>query len=97
MPRIVLTGAAWQAVAHELEGTHTASAPPGLAERIQALLAQAPRGWPDQTFALELDASSAEAVRTIQAARTGEPRDAGQDAAAVTAAMQIIQDHQQRG
>ena len=97
MPRIVLTGAEWRAVAHELEGTHTASAPPGLAERIQALLAQAPPGWPQQPFALELDAGSAETVRTIQAALTGEPRDAGQDAAAVTAAMQIIHEHQQRG
>jgi hypothetical protein len=97
MPRIVLTGAEWQAVAHELEGNHTATAPPGLVERIQVLLAQAPREWPDQTFALELDAGSAEAVRTIQAALAGESRHAGQDAAAVTAAMQIIQDHQQRG
>lgn len=97
MPRMVLTGAEWRAIAHELVGTHTATAPAGLAERIQALLVQAPPGWPQQAFALELDAGSAEAVRTIYAALTGEDGQAGYRAAAVAAAMQIIQDYQQRG
>jgi hypothetical protein len=61
---MVLTGAEWRAIAREFVGTHTATAPAGLAERIQALLAQAPRELPDQAFALKLNAGSAEAVWT---------------------------------
>jgi hypothetical protein len=95
MPRLVLSQAEWQAVVRELAGGHTATAPPGLVERIQALLAQAPPEWPGQVFALELDAGSAEAVRAIQAALTGEDRHAGQRAASVAEALQIIHDHQQ--
>jgi hypothetical protein len=97
MPRIELSLAAWQAVARELSGTHAAVAPPGVVERIRVLLAQAPRGWPEQTFALELDASSAEAVRTAHAALTHDDRDAGQRDASVLEAIQIIHDHQQHG
>jgi hypothetical protein len=97
MPRIVLSLAEWQAVALELAGTHTAVAPPGLCERIQALLAQAPQGWPEQPFALELDESSAEAVRAVQAALTGDDQSGGQRAASLAEAMRIIHDHQQRG
>lgn len=96
MPRIALSLAAWQAVAHELEGNHTATAPPGLVERVRELLAQAPQDWPDQVFALELDAGSAEAVRAVHAALTGENRPAGQEAALVAEAMRIIHDNQQR-
>lgn len=97
MPRVVLSLAAWHAVARELAGTHTATAPPGVVERIQALLAQAPAGWPAQTFALELDASSAKAVHAIHAALAGDDRDAGQRSASVAEAIQIIHEHQQRG
>ncbi len=97
MPRIVLSLAEWQAIAHELSGIHTATAPPGLVERVGALLAQAPQEWPEQTFALELDESSADAVRTVHAALTGEDRLTGQRAASVAEAMKIIRGHQQRG
>jgi hypothetical protein len=97
MPRIVLSLAQWQAVAQELAGNHTAVAPPGLAERIQALLTQAPAGWPEQAFALELDESSAEAVHALQTSLTGDDRGSGQRTASVAEAMQIIHDHQQRG
>jgi hypothetical protein len=62
MPRIELSLAAWQDVARELSGTHTAAAPPGVVERIRALLSQAPPGWPERTFALELEVSSAACV-----------------------------------
>lgn len=96
MSRIELTRAEWQAVAHELGGTQTAPVPPGLVERIQALLAQAPHDWSEEACALELDESSAEAVRAIAAKLTGQVRDAGQRAASVAEAMQIIRDHQQR-
>jgi hypothetical protein len=97
MARIVLSQGEWQAVARELAATHTAAAPPGLSERIQALLAQAPSGWPEQAFALELDASSADAVRAVHASVTGEDRHTGQRAASVAEAMQLIHTHQQRG
>jgi hypothetical protein len=96
MPRVVLSLTLWHAVARELSGAHTAVAPPGLVERIQALLTQAPHAWPEQTFALELDASSAEAVRAIQTALQGDDGGGGQRAASVTEAIQIIHDHQQR-
>lgn len=96
MSRITLSLSEWQAVAQELAAAHTATAPPGLRERIQALLAQAPQAWPDQPFALELDQTGAEAVRAIHASLTGDDRDAGQRAASVSEAIQIIHDHQQR-
>lgn len=96
MPRIVLTLAEWREVAHELAGKHSEAAPPGLAERVRAMLAQAPQAWPDQAFALELDEGSAEAVRAVHAALSGEDRHAGQDAASVAEAMRIIHDHQRR-
>jgi hypothetical protein len=97
MPRISLSLAQWQAVAQELAGTHTAVAPPGLSERIQALLIQAPQGWPEQVFALELDESCAEAVRALNATLTGDDLGAGQRTATVSEAMRIIHNHQQRG
>ena len=97
MPRIALSLAEWRAVAHELEAKHTEAAPPGLAERVREMLAQAQKEWPDQPLALELDEGSAEAVRAVHAALSGVDRHAGQDAASVTEAMRIISDHQRRG
>jgi hypothetical protein len=97
MPRIILSVADWRAVAHELAGSHTEAAPPGLAERVREMLAQAPKEWPDQPLALELDDASAEAVRAVHAALSGEDRHAGQGAASVAEAMRIVQDHQRRG
>lgn len=97
MPRLELSLVEWQAVARELSGAHAVAAPPGVVERIQALLAQAPQGWPAQKFALELDASSVEAVRAAHAALTHADRDSGQRVASVSEAVRIIHDHQQRG
>lgn len=95
MPRIALPRADWRAVAQELAGTHTAAAPPGLVERIHALLAQAPQEWVDHDIVLELDAGSVEVVHAVYAALRGEDRHSGQRAAAVTEAGQIISKHQQ--
>jgi hypothetical protein len=97
MPRVVLPVTTWRAVARELTGTHTAAAPPGLAERIHALLLQAPQGWSDQDLVLELDEGSAEAVRAIHAALTGADRHSEPRSAAVAEADRIIREHQQRG
>jgi hypothetical protein len=95
MPRVTLSVEEWRAVAGELAARHTAQAPPGLVERIQALLAQAPSGWPGQVCALELDSSSAEAVQAVHTSLTGEQPEGGQEAASVAEAMQIIWNHQQ--
>jgi hypothetical protein len=97
MPRLELTSAEWRAVAHELGSTQTAPVPPGLVERIQALLARAPSDWPEEACALELDTSSADAVRAIHANLSGQDQATGQRAASVAEAMRIIRDHQQRG
>jgi hypothetical protein len=96
VPRLELSRTEWAAVAQELTGTQLAAVPAGLLERIQDLLAQAPPDWPQQRFALELDDPSAEVVRAVHAALTGLDPSAGQRAAAVGEAMQILHDHQQR-
>jgi hypothetical protein len=96
MARIVLSLAEWQSIARELAGAHTVPAPPGLQQRVKALLEQAPQTWPDQSFGLELDESSAEAVRTIYASMDSHPPDTAERDACVAQAMRIIHDHQQR-
>ena len=95
MPRLVHSRAEWLAIARELDGSHAAT-PPGLTERVQALLREAPGGWPDQLYALELDEGSAEAVHAIHAALAGRDPNAGQRAATVAEAEAVIRDHQQR-
>jgi hypothetical protein len=94
MARIELTLAEWQSVAHELAAAHTSDAPAGLGERIQALLTQAPRGWSEQVYALELDETSIAAVRSLNAALTQRDPYARQRGSAVAEAMRIIHDHQ---
>jgi hypothetical protein len=96
MQRITMTLAEWQAVARELAGDHTATVPPGLQERVRALVEHAPQGWPDQQFALELDASCAELVRATRDRMTHRDPDAGQRAASIAEAVRIIHDHQRR-
>ena len=96
MPRIVLSLEEWRAVARELAAAHTIAAPPGLSERVQALLTQAHDGWVDHAVALELDEGSAEIVRSIHRPFTGTDPNAGQRTASVDEADDIIRDHQRR-
>ena len=96
MPRIVLSLDEWRAIAHELAAAHTIAAPPGLAERVQALLTQAHDGWVDQAVALELDEGSAEIIRSVQRALTGTDPNAGQRSASVSEADMIVRNHQRR-
>lgn len=96
MPRIALSFAEWQAIAQELAADHTEDAPPGLLERVQALIAQAPDGWPDQPYALELDEASATLVQTLHGAIGGRDPDAWQRTASVAEAVAIVRDHQRR-
>ena len=94
MASIALTLAEWRSVAHELSRDHGGAAPAGLRERIQVLLTEAPPGWPEQPYALDLDDASIEAVWSAHATITKcDPND-GQRADAVFEAMRIIRDHQ---
>ena len=77
MPRIVLSLEEWRAVARELAATHTIAAPPGLSERVQALLTQAHDGWVEPAIALELDEGSAETVRAVHRAAHGNRPERG--------------------
>ncbi len=94
MPRLTQTRAEWLAVADELAGTRRAAAPPGLAERVRALLRGVPAGWPDEPATLELDEGSAEAVRAVLAALAGRDLAAGQRSASLEEAVAIVRDHQ---
>jgi hypothetical protein len=95
MAHIVLTLAEWTAVAHELRGSHRNSAPAGLNERLSAFFRETPREWQDQPYALDLDATSIEAVWAIHALVTHAPNVPSERRDGVLAAMQIIYLHQQ--
>ena len=94
MPRLTHTRAEWMAVADELAAPHRAAAPPGLEERVRALLREVPAGWPDQLATLELDEGSADAVRAVLAALAGDDPAAGQRSASVAEAEAIVRAHQ---
>jgi hypothetical protein len=96
MPRIVLSLEEWRAVDRELAAAHTGAAPPGLLERVRALLTQAHDGWVDHAVALELDEGSAQFVRSVHRTLTGTDSDAEQRTASVDEANDIIRDHQRR-
>ena len=94
MARIVFTLAEWRSVARELRSPHHSVAPPGLHERIHALVQQAPQVWPDQPFALELDESSIEAVWAVHAALFRRSPHARERESGISQASRIIQRHQ---
>ena len=96
MPRLVYNHAEWVAIAHELAGAHRLAAPPGLVERVRDLLREAPADWPDQIYAIELDAGSAEAVAAAHAALGGLDPHADRRSTSVDEAAAIIRDHQRR-
>lgn len=95
MAHIVLTLAEWRAVAHELRGAHYASAPAGLNERLHAFFQETPRDWQDQPYAIDLDATSIEAVWAMHASVTNCRPATNDQHASVLAAMEIIYMHQQ--
>lgn len=87
MSRLTYTRAEWAHLAQMLGVADRASVPPGLAERIDALLRETPPGWSEEPCALELDAGSAAAVAHLLAQRPVESGTLGE-------AEGIIQDHQ---
>ncbi len=94
MPRLCHTLAEWIAIGQELGAPGPGSAPSGLVERIRALVGQAPNGWPEQIYALELDDAGALAVADVHAALTGSDPSVWQRTASVAEAAAIIRDHQ---
>lgn len=94
MPRLCHTLAEWIAIAQELGAPGPHPTPSGLDERIRALVAQAPNGWPEQIYALELDDAGALAVAAVHAALTGSDPGVWQRTASVAEAAAIIRDHQ---
>jgi hypothetical protein len=87
MSRLTYTRAEWVGIAQLLALADRASVPPGLAERIDALLRETPSEWSEEPCALELDAGSAAAVQHLTAQRPVESRTLGE-------AEGIIRDHQ---
>ena len=96
MPAMQLSRAEWQPVADGLAGPHHDAAPPGLAERVRALLRGVPVAWPDQPAALDLDEAGVDAVRAVLAALAGRDPAAGQRSASLAEADAIVRDHQHR-
>lgn len=94
MARLCHTLAEWNAIAQELGAPRADPLPSGLAERIRALVAHAPEGWPEQMYALELDDAGLTAVANAQAALTGKDPGAWHRASSVAEADAIVRDHQ---
>lgn len=90
MVRLIYTRAEWQAVAHELTAGHRPPAPPGVVERINALLRGVPDGWPDEPCALELDSAAADVVRSVALPSVLRDRNDVQPNAVVAAAEAVI-------
>ena len=87
MSRLTYTRAEWARIAQLIGVTDCASVPPGLAERIDALLRETPPGWSEEPCALELDAGSAAAVQRLDTSRPVETGTLGE-------AEGVIRDHQ---
>ena len=96
MPRLTLTRAEWLAVAEALADPHRGPAPPGLEERVCALLRGVPASRPDQAATLVLDPRSTAAVVAVLAALAGRHPAPGERAAAVVAAEAIVRAHQRK-
>jgi hypothetical protein len=91
-----LTRSDWALVSHELGRADSSATPAGLRTRIDALLADIPRGWVVEECSLELDSASAAVVRAILRRAYGQLRDPGlaqAQADAVAAADDIVRGH----
>jgi hypothetical protein len=100
MAFVTLSRREWVAIKGELDFAFGDDSPPGLRERIAALLVVTPSTWSDQACQLELaDLSAVELVRSI--ARQGrrqlfDPHFLWQEQASIAEAEQIIRNHQHR-
>jgi hypothetical protein len=100
MALVTLARREWVVIMDELDGVYGDEAPPGLRERIAALLADTPSAWPDQACQLELaDLAAVELVHSIVRQGQEQPVDPQflwQEQASVAEAEKIIRNHQHR-
>lgn len=100
MDDVTLSRGEWAAVARDLDATsawNEPSGPPGLRERIAALLADTPAAWAEQRCTLALDPPAAATVRAIVRRGRDEPAHPErrvEAAEAIAAAAAIVRDHQ---
>ena len=87
MSRLTYTRAEWERIAQLLDDSDGDRVPPGLVERIDALLRGTPPGWSEEPCALELDVDSAAMVQHLFARRQVESGALGE-------AEGVIRDHQ---
>jgi hypothetical protein len=83
MSRLAYTRAEWAAIAGMIEAADPATIPPGLGERVEALLRATPASWPDERCILELEPENASAVQLLAAQMRG-----------VAGAEQVLHAHQ---
>lgn len=65
MRRLTYTRTEWSRLLRQLDHADRAYVPPGLAERIDALLRETPQEWPEEPCTLELDAATAAVVQHL--------------------------------
>jgi hypothetical protein len=98
MALVTLSRREWGAIMDELDFAYGDDSPPGLRERIAALLEFTPAAWTDQACQLELaDLAAVDLVRSL--ARQGRrqpvyPQFLWQEQASIAEAEQIIRNHQ---
>lgn len=83
MSHLKYTRAEWSAIADKLQSGDSGNIPPGLAERINALLEATPGSWPEEQCVLELEPATASVVELVRAQMSG-----------VADAEEIVQSHQ---
>jgi hypothetical protein len=84
MTSLTYTRAEWAALADLIAAADPADIPPGLTERIEALLRDTPASWPEEPCVLELEPATAAAVHLLIAQGRG-----------VAAAAQVVHTHHQ--
>ncbi len=71
MPQHIYSRAEWEIIARMIAEGDAGAVPPGLAQRIAALLRATPGSWPNEQCTLDLDPASAELVTSLAAPRRG--------------------------
>ena len=71
MPQLIYTRTEWEIIAGMIADGDIGDVPPGLAQRVAALLHATPGSWPNEQCTLDLDPTSAEFVMNLAAPRRG--------------------------
>ena len=96
MARLEYRRSEWQAIVQGLRSPNRAAPPPGLVERIDALLAESPGEWAEHLSGLELDDDVTAMVAQVHAALAPAQHGTPQQQASVHEASEIIRQHQRR-